>query len=60
MEYILLTVLMLAIIWIIVYEAKKKRTYASLKAGGPLKAIEAPDLSVAGIKRLKKRCLIQP
>lgn len=54
MEYILLTVLMLAIIWIIVYEAKKKRTYASLKAGGPLKAIESPDLSVAGIKKVKK------
>lgn len=54
MEYIVLTLLTLAIISVIVYAAKRKRTYASLKEGKSLRGADAPDLSAAGLKKVKK------
>ena len=54
MEYIVLTLLTLAIISVIVYAAKRKRTYASLKEGRSLRGADAPDLRAAGLKKVKK------
>lgn len=55
MEYIVLTILLLAAISVIVYEAKKKRTYAALSDGGSFKHIaDQPDLSSVRLKKVKK------